>query len=127
MILAAAALVAAAGAWVLYHFDPTKFGFYPRCVFHALTGLDCPGCGATRAMFHLLHGDVAGAFRFNPALLLYLPVMMYGGFDLARTFVTRGVSRPITQKPSLAWGIAVTLVLWWIVRNTPLWPYRLPA
>src|SRR6476619_7067440 len=67
------ALALAIGAAVLYRFDPTKFHFYPPCVFHALTGLQCPGCGATRALYHLLHGDVSGAFRFNQIFFLMVP------------------------------------------------------
>ncbi len=38
----------------------------PQCGFHVLTGLPCPTCGLTRATRQLLHGNVAGAFHFNP-------------------------------------------------------------
>src|SRR5262245_59462168 len=30
--------------------------FYPACTFKQLTGLDCPGCGLTRAMHSLMTG-----------------------------------------------------------------------
>ena len=51
--------------------NPTSGGFVP-CPFHAITGLWCPGCGMTRALHHLLHGDVAGAVSSN----LFLPVVV---------------------------------------------------
>jgi hypothetical protein len=39
---------------------------WPRCTFHALTGLPCVTCGATRAALSLLQGDPAAAWRLNP-------------------------------------------------------------
>ena len=39
--------------------------FLPRCGFHELTGLYCPGCGNTRASYALLHGDVGSAIGQN--------------------------------------------------------------
>lgn len=36
------------------------------CLFHEMTGLPCPGCGMTRAIVALLHGDLAQAFTHHP-------------------------------------------------------------
>ena len=36
------------------------------CPFRALTGWQCPFCGATRLGAALLHADLAGAFAANP-------------------------------------------------------------
>src|SRR5258706_8063077 len=72
-IISALGASLAAGAVILYRFDPATVHFYPRCVFHALTGLQCPGCGTTRALHHLLHGDVAGAFRLHALLFVAVP------------------------------------------------------
>jgi hypothetical protein len=45
------------------------------CLFHAATGLLCPGCGTTRSLTALLHGDVATAFAFN-SLIYFIPVFL---------------------------------------------------
>jgi len=38
------------------------------CPFKLLTGLPCPGCGATRAALSLLSGHVREAWGFNPLM-----------------------------------------------------------
>ena len=37
-----------------------------QCPFHAVTGLPCPGCGLSRAAWHLLQGHWAVAFQLHP-------------------------------------------------------------
>ena len=60
-------------------FDPGA-GFFPKCPFLTITGLECPGCGSQRAAHSLLRGDLAAAFSYNPlavVLLPYLAVCIY--------------------------------------------------
>jgi hypothetical protein len=55
----------AAGLGFVYLVDPNPADNpYPRCLLKVATGIDCPGCGGTRALHALLHGDVAGAFWY---------------------------------------------------------------
>lgn len=62
------------GSVVLYACPPTEYSFYPRCLFHALTGWQCPGCGGTRALYHLLHLHVGEAMHFNALVTILAPV-----------------------------------------------------
>jgi hypothetical protein len=111
----AMAVVAAAGAGLMvYSLDPTTHAFYPRCVLHALTGLECPGCGSTRALYFLLHGRLAAAFNMNPLAILFSPAVVAG--------VTTGRSN-LTDRPWLGWAIAATVVLFGVVRNLPFYPW----
>ena len=52
------------------------------CPLHALTGLPCPGCGATRATLALLRLDLPGALAFNPGAVIggfvYLGYLAWG-------------------------------------------------
>lgn len=56
----------------IYFFNPSTHGFYPRCLFHQLTGLNCPGCGSTRALYALLHGQIQTALRDNALFIISL-------------------------------------------------------
>jgi hypothetical protein len=63
------ALTALGVAATVYFFNPSVQHFYPVCQFHRLTGLNCPGCGGTRALYALLHGDLPTALRDNALLV----------------------------------------------------------
>ena len=52
----------------------------PQCAFHALTGLPCVTCGATRAAIQFFHGHFAASFLFNPLAFLALCSLL--AFDL---------------------------------------------
>ncbi|MEO8378804.1 MAG: DUF2752 domain-containing protein [Acidobacteriota bacterium] len=115
-----AAAVAAAGVWVLYTFPPAAYSFYPRCVFFTLTGMQCPGCGITRASHQLLHGHVEQAFRLNPMLFALIGLTLYALPSLVRR------ERPrFLASPAFAWGAFLVITAFWIVRNTPWWPWPL--
>ena len=44
----------------------------PPCPLHAITGIPCPTCGATRGVRCLIHGDWGDAFLWNPLLMMGL-------------------------------------------------------
>ena len=44
------------------------------CIFHKLTGLYCPGCGGTRAVYWLLKGNVAYSLHYH-SIVLYGAVL----------------------------------------------------
>ncbi len=46
----------------------------PACLFDTLFGFPCPGCGSTRALSAVLHGDPVGAWRLSSAFVLGLPL-----------------------------------------------------
>src|SRR5258707_11656258 len=65
--------VVALAAILLQRFPPAQYSFYPRCPIHELFHLQCPGCGATRAIAALLRGHFTEAMRFNALITLLLP------------------------------------------------------
>src|SRR4051812_46548263 len=79
VIASAAAVIFAAAAMLLYFVPPGEGTFYPRCTFHTMTGLHCPGCGATRCLAALVHGEFRQAMAYNVYLVLLLPFLAYAG------------------------------------------------
>lgn len=111
-------LVIAMAAAVLYCFDPAQVGFYPRCQFHALTGLQCPGCGGLRAVHALLHGHVASALRLNALLVAALPL----GAGLAGWRWSRRRRCPEKHAPGAAawlWILLAVVIAFGVMRNLP--------
>lgn len=90
-----------AGSGVLYTYSPTEHSFYPICVFHALTGWQCPGCGGTRALDQLLHLHVGQALHYNALVTLLAPaalawfVFWYASMVFRGQSPTLRISRPV--------------------------------
>lgn len=109
MAATVAALAAVAAVVYLALFDPTSVPA-PRCLFHTLTGWDCPGCGSQRAIHALLRGDVAGAWRYNAALFFVAPIIaLYAASP-------RRLER-FLYSPWTIGSIAAAIALWWLLRN----------
>ncbi|WP_199444230.1 DUF2752 domain-containing protein [Umezawaea beigongshangensis] len=117
----AVALGAVASAGVLLFVDPSEPGSWlPRCPFHALTGLNCPGCGGTRMAHALLHGDLAAAFGFNALLLVVgLPLLAWLWVRWLRA-ARRGERTPQVPRAVVVPALVVA-VGWTVVRNLAGW------
>src|SRR4030095_8426930 len=77
-------IIAAGAALLLYFFVEPKNGVLPKCFFHELTGLYCPGCGVQRSFHALLNGHILTAIDYNLLFILLLPLIIY--FILAFTW-----------------------------------------
>jgi hypothetical protein len=111
--LALAAVVSAVSAVsaVLYRFPPETHAFYPRCPFHALTGLLCPGCGATRALGALVHGHLGDALRWNALVVILLPIFAaYGAMAYRRAVTEEEAAWPGIPNAAITALLIVTLV-----------------
>ena len=48
----------------------------PSCPISHFTGYECFGCGLNRAAISLLSGEFEAAFRYNPLIFIYSPVII---------------------------------------------------
>jgi len=101
---------------VLYFVDPARCRLFPPCPVHRATGFYCPGCGSTRAVHCLLHGDLPKALSKNPLMVLSIPLL--GLLSL----------RPSWAYSRAAPWIALAILLGYaVLRNVNAYPFTLLA
>ncbi len=47
------------------------------CLSQLLFQKECPGCGMTRAVMHLIHFDLNEAVYYNPFVLIIFPLLVF--------------------------------------------------
>ncbi|WP_018800751.1 DUF2752 domain-containing protein [Salinispora arenicola] len=106
-------------------FDPTRSApdAAPTCLLKLTSGLDCPGCGGTRALWYVLHADLPAAARHHVLLVFALPFLAY-------LFVAWAGRQAFGWRlPELRIGnklIGAVLAVWFafsVVRNLPWAPF----
>jgi heme A synthase len=110
---------------LLYFLNPATTNFFPGCAFHEMTGLYCPGCGSTRAVHYLLHGELREALHYNALFVLVLPL-------LGAIFLVCAIRRrPSTTTPRWQWRwlalLVTVVVVFGVVRNIRRAPFSLLA
>jgi hypothetical protein len=126
--VAVGALGLVVAAVFLRETGPSGLGAGMQCTFHGLTGLNCPGCGMTRGAYAALHGRLGEAFRYHPLGMLLLPVLGIGlsvetlGWVRGKPFGSR-----FRLGKAWVWILGALVVVFWICRNIPHWPFTLLA
>ena len=64
--------------FVFNYFNPAQHSFFIPCPINNLTGYQCAGCGAQRAIHQLLHFKFIEAFRLNSLMVISLPFLLIG-------------------------------------------------
>jgi hypothetical protein len=125
LVLFAALGGAVTGAGLIFAFDPAHYGFYPICYLHALTGLNCPGCGSTRAVHELLHGHLLAAARLNLLLVLSLP---HAAWLTARLGIRWLSGQPVgfVLRPMWLWAFLTLATVFTVLRNLPGFEWLAP-
>jgi hypothetical protein len=121
------ALGVPAGLVYLYAVPPVAGSLYPQCLLHAVTGLHCPGCGATRCVHALLHGNLAQAVAYNGLFLIALPLLV-AFYVRQGVAVLRGRPPRVRRLPGwVLYTLVTVVVLFGILRNLPISPFSLLA
>ncbi len=120
------AVTAAGIAATVYFFNPSAHHFYPVCQFHRLTGLNCPGCGGTRALYALLHGNFSVALRDNVLVIVGVAAVVARGgwFGLNQL---RGRPNGHFFPPRLLVPLLVVMGVFGVLRNLPAFAFLSPS
>jgi hypothetical protein len=119
------AVFAGVGA-VVFFFNPDTHGFYPICLFHKLTGWNCPGCGGTRSLYALLHGNFAPALKDNALFIVLLAAAVARGIWFAAKRIRRQPAGIFLPAPIL-WAALIFAVVFTVLRNLPAFAFLSPG
>jgi hypothetical protein len=112
-------VVIALAAIILLRFPPAQHSFYPRCPIHELRLLQCPGCGATRAIAALLHGHVTEAMNLNALITLLLPFAAAYGILCCSRLLQRKALRWPQLPPTVIYAALTAAAVFTVIRNLP--------
>jgi hypothetical protein len=126
-LLSVASVLGLAGAAVWFErFNPTDNVADPTgpCAWHALTGINGPTCGGTRAFYELLHGNLIEAARYHLPFVVAAPVLLYWWCAWVAQ-VWFGWRLPRLRLPGwviVAYAVA-SVVFTTVLRNLPYGPF----
>lgn len=117
LIYTLAVWCAVLAAGIGYGLFCVKTGMGIPCVLHEVTGLECPGCGISRAILALARLDFAAAFGYNAVWPLIIGYLLWIAVAGSAAYVKRG---EFGYLPGKTWMHAVILgavVTYGILRN----------
>lgn len=114
--------------WVYYEHYLTSGDIWSvKCSFHDITGWLCPGCGGQRAFYYLLHGEILTAFQHNVLIVILLPILLFCYFILGQIYIVgnKKYQKYLDLKPWYGYLIVILLLLFFLLRNIPVYPFTL--
>lgn len=115
-VLIAGTIVAVGLVVALYYTLDPSTNYFPRCMFHELTGWQCPGCGSQRALHSLLTGNLAAAWHYTALFILEIPLLLLlvVAWHLRSRFP---VLHRVLNSRSVILTVLSIIILWTIFRN----------
>ena len=100
---------------------PAVRKLFMPCILHNLTGLYCPGCGGTRAVFYLFQGHLFKSLLYHP----FVPyAAVFCGWFMASHTVERLSRRRVAvgmkYRDGYLWAAVALILINFIVKNLAL-------
>jgi hypothetical protein len=110
-----------------YHLFFSAFNIGIPCPLHELFGVNCPGCGLSRMLFSIMELKFYQAFRYNPLMFIYLPIIALMALDFIVAYIHERKTKVIRKVPVFVWGIMITVALvFGVVRNIEPFTFLAP-
>ena len=87
--------------------------FFFRCPIKLILGIDCPGCGMTRALKSVIMLDFKAAFNYHPMIFVIIPEAVY--YVLSRYIIKKRFSEKTENVVLIT--TAIVMILLWIYRQ----------
>ena len=96
------------------------------CIFKAVSGKYCAGCGITRMFLSIFRLDFLSAARNNLLVFVLLfPTAFYGSIKVFKYVKSGEVKYTVYEKVSVI-IIFLLMILFWVIRNLPQFAYLAP-
>ncbi len=96
------------------------------CIFHEITGLYCPGCGITRALFSLFELNIKKALQYNILIFILSPFLLYYVIiSIKNWLLFKKQTKIITNW--ILYIILIITVLFGILRNISCFDFLRPV
>jgi len=126
--IALAACACGGATAFLFAVDPNHHAVYPQCLLYNATGIYCAGCGATRAMYALLHGRIIEALHDNALFIALLPLILYvAGSYALKAWRDNAWPQTTVDSRTLMWrglSIFALMIAFMVLRNLPGAPFE---
>lgn len=103
---------------LLYWFNPSDTALAPKCIFHSITGLNCPGCGIQRFLHAFMHGHFLEAIHYNYMLIILIPYLILFGIE---KFLLTGEKqkrwKSVIEGRVMAIAMIILAPSWFVIRN----------
>ncbi|PTM05190.1 MAG: DUF2752 domain-containing protein [Bacteroidetes bacterium] len=106
-----------------FYWSPSDSYLFPKCPLYSITGIYCPGCGSQRATHQILNGNIIEGIRHNYLIALLVIVLLYQGFVYTMNDLLNKNIPNVLHKSKVTFGILITILLFWILRNINLFPF----
>lgn len=87
------------------------------CDLQRISGLPCPGCGGTRAVYYLCLGNPVKSFMYHPAVLYgVFAYLHFMGLYFYRKHIAGTIENREILIPNYMYVAIVVILLQWIVK-----------
>lgn len=108
-------------------YNPSEFTFFPKCPFHSITNLYCPGCGSQRAIHDILHGNIIEGLKHNALILLLALVLIYELIVLLMRSIFKKTMYNVLHNSKTTYTLLYLVILFWALRNINVYPFNFLA
>ena len=107
------------GGVALFFLNPSEHSFFPKCALYMATGFSCPGCGSTRALYQLTHGDVLEAMRLNPGLMALITLGITDYVRFVVSVIRGNPFQTLFGRLKLLGALMGVMLVYGVIRNLP--------
>ncbi len=111
---------------ILWRYLPALHVISPKiCPFVAFFHIYCPGCGGTRAVYHLMDGHPVSSFLSHPIVLYTAALFVDYEVGAIITLIKKSGKRYYWITQGHAYAAIVLIVVFFVLRNVALYVWHI--